>query len=194
MRSVGKSGPEWGYLAPTPALMPMIRVALVATVIGAIGGAAVVVSLLERPGADGDNSSIAAHALVTGAPRTAVLPSPVITAARAHSPVAKPAASGELLAPSIAPASTTGTTASIPKPDKTVSPIPSVALLAEIPSRTEATTETGDTRGDAAPEIVPPEGKRHLTTKRWRHRRPRRPFGEYSDRGYGRTGSMHLDW
>ena len=43
-------------------VLPAVRIALVATVIGAIGGAAVVVSLIERPGANEDNtSSIAAH-------------------------------------------------------------------------------------------------------------------------------------
>lgn len=80
MRSAGNFHPEWGYLAPAPSFMRSVRIALVATVIGATAGAAVVVSLVDRPGATEDNSSIAAHALVTStapvvtAPTVAALP------------------------------------------------------------------------------------------------------------------------
>jgi len=67
MRSVGHSHPEWGYLAPAPGFMRTVRVVLVATAVGATAGAAVVVSLIERPAADAADSSIATHALVTSA-------------------------------------------------------------------------------------------------------------------------------
>jgi len=68
MRSAGNFHPEWGYLAPAPSFLRTARVAIVATAIGATAGAVVVVSLLARPGSNDDNSSIAAHALVTSAP------------------------------------------------------------------------------------------------------------------------------
>lgn len=68
MRSAGNFHPEWGYLAPAPSFMRTARIALVATAIGATAGAVVVVSLVVRPGANDENSSIAAHALVTAAP------------------------------------------------------------------------------------------------------------------------------
>src|ERR1051326_7751249 len=68
MRSAGNFHPEWGYLAPAPSFMRTLRIALVATAIGASAGAAVVVSLVARPGSGSADSSIAAHALVTGAP------------------------------------------------------------------------------------------------------------------------------
>jgi hypothetical protein len=80
MRSAGNFHPEWGYLAPAPSFMRSVRTALVATAIGAIAGAVVVVSLVSHPGANDNNSSIAAHALVTtnapvvAAPTVAALP------------------------------------------------------------------------------------------------------------------------
>ena len=67
MRSAGNFHPEWGYLAPAPSFVRTVRIALVATAIGAVAGAAVVVSLVEGPGSR-DNTAIAAHALLTRAP------------------------------------------------------------------------------------------------------------------------------
>jgi hypothetical protein len=84
MRSAGNFHPEWGYLAPAPSFMRTLRIVLVATAIGATAGAVVVVSLVERPGADDDNTSIAAHALVTSAP--------IVTAPVAAGSVGKAAA------------------------------------------------------------------------------------------------------
>jgi hypothetical protein len=78
MRSAGNFHPEWGYLAPAPGFMRTVRIALVATAIGAVAGAVVVVSLVERPGVNDDNSSIASHALVTSAP---IITAPVVAAA-----------------------------------------------------------------------------------------------------------------
>jgi hypothetical protein len=66
MRSAGNFNPEWGYLAPAPSFMRTARVVLVATAIGATAGAAVVISLIDRPAAQDDKTaSIAAHAIVT---------------------------------------------------------------------------------------------------------------------------------
>jgi len=82
MRSAGNFHPEWGYLAPAPSFMRMVRTALVATAIGAVAGAVVVVSLIERPGSN--DNAIAAHALLTRAP---VIASPAVVS-RAGAPVA----------------------------------------------------------------------------------------------------------
>jgi ribonuclease E len=66
MRSAGNFNPEWGYLAPAPSFMRTARVVLVATAIGATAGAAVVISLIDRPAPEGDRTaSVAAHAIVT---------------------------------------------------------------------------------------------------------------------------------
>jgi len=88
MRSAGNFHPQWGYLAPAPRFLRGARVVIVATAVGATAGAAVVVSLLQQPGADADNS-LAAHALVTSAPVAATAP-PVSTPAAAP-PASKPA-------------------------------------------------------------------------------------------------------
>jgi hypothetical protein len=66
MRSAGNFSPEWGYLAPAPSFMRTARIVVVATAIGATAGAGVVLSLLDRPAAEGDRASlVAAHAIVT---------------------------------------------------------------------------------------------------------------------------------
>jgi hypothetical protein len=44
--------PEWGHLAPAPSFMRTARVALVAAAVGAISGAGVVFSLIDRPAAE----------------------------------------------------------------------------------------------------------------------------------------------
>ena len=69
MRSAGNFNSEWGYLAPVPSFMRTVRVVLVATAIGATAGAAVVLSLIDRPAtAEHDRTaSITAHAIVTSA-------------------------------------------------------------------------------------------------------------------------------
>jgi hypothetical protein len=95
MRSAGNFHPEWGYLAPTPSFVRTLRVALVATAIGATAGAGVVVSLVAHPASGRTaDSSIAAHALVTGVPAgnsvSAAAPAPAAAPAAA---VASPAAS-----------------------------------------------------------------------------------------------------
>jgi hypothetical protein len=74
MRSAGNFNSEWGYIAPAPSFMRTVRVVLVATAIGATAGAAVVLSLIDRPTAD-RTASITARAIVTSAqaaPATAV--------------------------------------------------------------------------------------------------------------------------
>jgi hypothetical protein len=69
MRSAGNFHPEWGYLAPTPSFARTLRIALVATAVGATAGAGVVVSLVPHHAAGGGtDDSIAAHALVTSVP------------------------------------------------------------------------------------------------------------------------------
>jgi hypothetical protein len=88
VRSAGNFHPEWGYLAPAPSFMRTARIALVATAIGATAGAVVVVSLAAHPGADAENTSIAAHALVTAPPVVVTSPAPPVAKA---SPAVAPA-------------------------------------------------------------------------------------------------------
>jgi hypothetical protein len=89
MRSAGNFNSEWGYLAPAPSFMRTARVVLVATAIGATAGAAVVLSLIDRPAGEHDKTaSIAAHAIVTS-----------VQAAPAVATLAPDSASGALAAP-----------------------------------------------------------------------------------------------
>jgi hypothetical protein len=80
MRSTGNFSPEWGYLAPAPSIMRTVRVVLVATAVGATAGAGVVLSLVDRSAADGEQVSVGAHAIVTSA-QAAPAPAPVAAAA-----------------------------------------------------------------------------------------------------------------
>jgi hypothetical protein len=92
MRSAGNFHPEWGYLAPTPSFVRTLRIALVATAIGATAGAGVVVSLVARPASGGTaDSLIAAHALVTGVPAANPASAAAVQAAAVVPP---PAAAG----------------------------------------------------------------------------------------------------
>jgi hypothetical protein len=108
MRSAGNFNSEWGYLAPAPTFMRTVRVVLVATAIGATAGAAVVLSLIDRPSAQRDRTaSITAHAIVTSVRAApAMVAPPVYSAAAAlAAPVAvKPAAATAQVQQSPAPA------------------------------------------------------------------------------------------
>ena len=148
MRSAGNFHPEWGYLAPAPSFMRTIRIALVATAIGAVAGAAVVVSLVERPG--NHDNAIAAHALLTREP---VISSPARASrgtpavAKSASPSApsqpQPELSLATLVPltrpaAASPAGTPSANASAGKPDKADGINPPLPL----PAPTEASVAT----------------------------------------------------
>ena len=49
MSQSGNFNPEWGYLAPAPGFLRTVRVVLVATAVGVVGGAGVVFSLVGHP-------------------------------------------------------------------------------------------------------------------------------------------------
>jgi len=163
MRSAGNFHPEWGYLAPAPSFLRTVRIALVATAIGAIGGAVVVVSLVERPGADDDNTSIAAHALVTSAPviaSAAASPTAKAPASVAQAPMpaqAQPAvASMQPPAPVSEPPEGAAASANKPNAAPTVAPAPaSVAALAETPPAVEAAPAVAHPKATVVPEVVP---------------------------------------
>lgn len=116
MRSAGNFHPEWGYLAPAPSFMRTVRIALVATAIGAVAGAAVVVSLVERPGSNHD-TAIAAHALLTREP---VISSPAVASrgtpagAKSTSPSGPPQPQPELSVATSVPSATAATAIATP--------------------------------------------------------------------------------
>jgi hypothetical protein len=147
---------------------------LVATAIGATAGAVVVVSLVDRPGSNDDNTSIAAHALVTSAP---VITAPVPPTAAA--PIAKrPAAVAQTpLTPKAEPialsAQSPAAQAPVPPQAKPIAPIspasasgPGAMANASQPGATEpaagaratASAETPPAIVEAEPAPPQPEG------------------------------------
>jgi hypothetical protein len=204
MRNIRKPHPDWGYAAPAPGVVPAVRNALIGSVIGAIGFAVVVVSLIGRPGSNADNGLIAAHAVfssgqIISMPTAAPKPSAAPTQARAS------AAAGA----GVRPAAEAGTTetGSVPKsgnPNEPISPpgapVPSAATSAESPP----TAAPATVRAELEPAVPPmpvqesPTRKRHLARndagKHWRRSRHTRLFDEYGGRAWRNGGAMHDEW
>jgi hypothetical protein len=144
MRSAGNFHPDWGYLAPAPSFMRTVRIALVATAIGAIAGAVVVVSLIERPGGNDDNTSIASHALVISAP--------TLTSPAAASADAKPA-----LAPTPASVKTLPVAASPPVPVPSSEPAAAdVASSGKSSTMSSGPAPVTPSAGPAGVAVAPP--------------------------------------
>lgn len=97
MRSPGNFSPEWGYLAPAPSFMRTARIVLVATAIGATAGAAVVLSLIDRPAETPKIAAVTSRAVVTSLPAATSVPA--APAVAAGPVVAKPIASSVAVAP-----------------------------------------------------------------------------------------------
>ncbi len=168
MRSARNFHPQWGYLAPAPSFLRGARIVLVATVVGATAGAAVVVSLLQRPEADADNS-IAAHALVTSAPVSATAgtrrsPAPIAAAPLSASP-------GSTLAnDSATSAAAHGSAASSAAPAQSVAAVPSTNPTIEAAPLADAEA-AGTAESKAAVPAKRFAGRRHRTAstayRRW---------------------------
>ena len=134
MRSAGNFNSEWGYLAPAPSFMRTVRVVLVATAIGATAGAAVVLSLIDRPTtAEHDRTAlITAHAIVTsaqGAPAAAA-PTPSARPAALAAPVAVTTA---VPATNAATAQAQSTAPGAPQVKSAVAPLPAAPQVAMQP-------------------------------------------------------------
>lgn len=200
MRSAGNFHPEWGYLAPAPSFMRTVRIALVATAIGATAGAVVVVSLVERPGSNDDNTSIAAHALMTSAPviaSAAAAPAKMQASAAAMPPTVpqKPGqASAETPTPAVTPVPMPSAVAIASKPQIGPSPYAAAAAPAtatasdEVSAPVDARTTSADA-DTAAPDAASAQKSaskkhRYAATRRWqssanakKHWRDNRGFG-----------------
>jgi hypothetical protein len=74
MRRAENFNPEWGYLAPSPGFMRILRIAIVAAGVGAGAGAIVVFSLLARPA----DESVAARTLAQPVQSVSPVRSPVL--------------------------------------------------------------------------------------------------------------------
>ena len=186
MRCAGNFHPEWGYFAPAPSFMRTVRIAVVATAVGATAGAAVVVSLVERPAADVGDTPIAAHALVTSvqaAAAKAVSASPVNkpAVAQAQVPVqvpvqapvqaqaqvpvqaqAQPAVESQISPPTGGPAQSAGareaSTTSTPQAPASVA-APALVEVPPVPPATEASPTQARDEATVAPDAAPAQKK-----------------------------------
>jgi len=155
MRSAGNFSPEWGYLAPAPSFMRTARIVLVATAVGATAGAGVVLSLSDRPAAEGANTSLAAHAIVTSeqaatAPTAPVASAPVTASTQVPLSVVPPL---QAKAPAQTPAQ-----AKIPVPAKPTIGGRSTAITApQIPAGNSPAASAGasDANTVSAPQASP---------------------------------------
>ena len=149
--------------------MRTARVVLVATAIGATAGAAVVLSLIDRPAVEGERSLVAAHAIVTSVQAATAMPMPVTTApvgttaAITNAPAnAPPAAQVQTLVPvqqAVAPQSTsaavntsTAEPATVPQPQSSSG---GIAALSETPPASDAARSDLPDGTTLAPEMVP---------------------------------------
>ena len=77
MRQAKHLHPEWGILAPPPSFSRAIRVFVVATIVGAMAGSAVVLALADRVP---DQMSVAARTLAASSEAAAIQAPPVLAA------------------------------------------------------------------------------------------------------------------
>jgi hypothetical protein len=181
MRSAGNFHPEWGYLAPAPSFLRTARIALVATAIGATAGVVVVVSLVERPGSNDDNTSIAAHALVTSAPVIAPPVSPQPAHALAAGARPRLAPGGKAAVASMPAPASNRAVATTPAASNAALAAPVTPALAGLIASTESqpmiveaepvpAQTDGATVSDQAPAKKVASKKRHRgssATRRW---------------------------
>lgn len=197
MRSAGNFHPEWGYLAPQPSFVRTLRIALVATAIGATAGAGVVVSLLpHRASGSGTDSSIAAHALLTSAPAAIAPVQPAAAAApqaQAAALSAQPAAaspqqggrSGEIDAAGTNAASTAAAPQSIDAANAASGAAPAQVAHVEEPAAAAPDHEDTAPLSEAAPsKKAVTKRHRYEAIRRWQTARgetkkPRRGEGGF---------------
>jgi hypothetical protein len=159
-----------------------MRNILIAIAIAAIGGASVAGALIGRSGSNKDNTSIAAHVLITNAQAIGTALPQAEAPIKAHGQPTAASARIESPASFAASVSATGTVAKAPpRSDEIVSParapMPVLATSAETPAKAGATGSAA-----AAPTIAPVEdslNKHRFAKKRRRpHRRLLSKFGE----------------
>jgi len=163
MRSAGNFNSEWGYLAPAPSFMRTVRVVMVATAIGATAGAAVVLTLIDRPSSEHDRTaSIAAHAIVTSvqaAPITTMTAAPHSATETLAAPIKTTATSVPAATPTAqSPARVTPQTGAVQptpavKPAAPTAPMSTPAAVATQPS--PAVTPAVATAPQASSAIAP---------------------------------------
>jgi len=152
MRFGGNFNPEWGYLASAPSFVRTARIVVVATAIGATAGAAVVLSLVDRPqplpAAGAGNTLVVVHSLVQPAEAAA----PAVPAAPLAAPVASAAVAPPVTAQLPAAASESHSIATPAMPSAPAMPASATALAESPPAQppSEAAVPLADNVGDDA--------------------------------------------
>jgi hypothetical protein len=162
MRSTGNFHPEWGYFAPSPIFIRTARIVLIAVTVGGIGGASVVLSMLERPAGE---TSVAARTL----PR----PGEVVSV-----PVGSPPAAQEKAQAATPDRPTTTASTDTSRAGASVLSTQSPTSIAAAPEVPAASTSWAKSRSYRAP----------ATTQRKVSRKPS-PTSRYSSRGENVIGN-----
>jgi hypothetical protein len=198
MRRAANFNPEWGYLAPAPSFVRSARLVLVAAVIGASAGAAVVFSLTDRPVAE---QSVAARTLVQTpvGSESAPVSAPVAAQVETESPHAQPQADaagalqrqGAMLSP--AKAGATGLAAGEAGATSTTQHPAGAVALAEAPAVTDAPppVQAVNEAAAAAPEVAAVQkapNKKPRATWRPAQRYDQPRYYMYAPRYYGAQG------
>jgi hypothetical protein len=160
MRFANHFNPEWGYLAPAPSFARTVRIVLIAAAVGATAGAAVVLSLVERPGAE--ESSVAARTLVEAADSAVT----VEGATRVPQVGAPQAARFKSVTQSPLSAHAPSAAASESTPSSTIQSPVGVAGLAEAPAAVAAALPEAATASDAITAQKKAAKKQRLTWRR----------------------------
>lgn len=161
MRSAGNFHPEWGYLAPAPSFLRTARIVIVAMSVGAVAGAGVVFSLVDRPAAEVGQSSVAARTLArpaAAASTPAGPPAPAQMNAQAvpnQNQAPRPAAAGD---------QDGGPAASAASASSPMQPPAGISALAEVPAASDASSV--QIRDQAAPGQKK-AAKKHRFTSRY---------------------------
>jgi hypothetical protein len=145
MRFAGNFHPEWGYLAPAPSVMRTARIVAVATAIGATAGAAVVLSLADRP----------APVIAAGAGQTLVVVHSLVQPAEAAVPVSEPVAAvtpAAAPAPVIAAAPAAPAIATKPEVKLQISAPPVQASAPSVPALAPVTADSRTIAGPTVPQ------------------------------------------
>jgi len=178
MRFGGNFHPEWGYLAPVPSVMRTARIVAVATAIGATAGAAVVLSLADRPApvmaASAGQTLVVVHSLVQpaeasvpAAPVASTTPvaEPVAAATPAAAPViaampAKPATPTKAEAPAQAKLQVSAPSAPPPMPPSATASAENPPAIVMPPAASESAA------ADAAPVAPEPSAVQTAAVKK----------------------------
>jgi hypothetical protein len=145
---------EWGLLAPAPSFLRTVRLAVIATAIGATTSALVVFALMRQPAAE---ESIATRTLVPSvgqAPPTGH--APIATQTQIHV--------RQVAGPDTSAASESADATAHPRAPAAIAPTEAPSMMAAAPAARGANETSASSAEEAAPSLKPPSKKARLTS------------------------------